>query len=153
MLLDWGNPSVFQIGKVEDDGAVKDWLDLDIPVETTTQLETIDGELKEARGEGGVIVDVKKKKNTYKFHFELFKKKGQSWPIEDIDGKVDGFYAMRLIPEDSTVEGFQFSKSVITVTRTYNTEDGTRKKYTMNVLNETDGTETIKPYTVETAEE
>lgn len=145
-MLDWGCPSSLEIGKVSN-GNVENWIKVDIPVETTVQLETIEGELKEARGEGGVIVSVKKKKNSYKFHFELFKKKGEQWPVEDIDGKVDGYYAMRLVPEDPTTEGFQFSKSVITVTDTYNVEDGTRKKFTMNVLNETDGSKTIKPYT------
>lgn len=145
--LNWGAPSELQIGKLSADGSVDNWIDIDTPVEDSVQLEPTEGELKEARGEGGVIVSVKKKKNTYKFSFELFKKKGVAFPVADVDGVIDGFYAMRLVPEDPTTEGIQFSKSVMSVTETFNTADGQRKKYVMNVINETDGTSTIKPYT------
>ena len=154
--LNWGAPSELQIGKLSADGTVDNWIDIDTPVEDSVQLEPTEGELKEARGEGelkeargegGVIVSVKKKKNTYKFSFELFKKKGVAFPVADVDGVIDGFYAMRLVPEDPTTEGIQFSKSVMSVTETFNTADGQRKKYVMNVINETDGTSTIKPYT------
>lgn len=146
-VLNWGGPKKVEIGKLgANDAAPSTWIELDIPVEDSVQLTTNDGDTQEARGEGGVIVDFKKKKNTYEFAFELFKKKNKAWPVEDIDGVVDGFYAMRLTPEDSDLDGIQFAKSVITAGDTYNTADGQRKPYVMHVINATSG-KTILPYT------
>lgn len=145
-ILKWGKPHI-QIGKVGSDGsAPATWIDVDNPVQDTTQLTTNDGNTHEALGEGGELVDFKQEKNRYEFAFELFVKKGVPMPVEDVDGVVDGHYAMRLTLEDETIEGIQFSKSTIAAKDTYNTADGQRKPYVMRVINETDGTKTIKPY-------
>ena len=144
--LNWGKPKI-EIGKLgENDAAPESWIEVDNPVKDTTTLETQDGEVQEAEGEGGELVDVKVAANKYTFSFELFVKKGVELPVADVDGKVEGFYAMRLTPEDETCAGIQFAKSVITAKDTYTAKDGQHKPYVMRVLNAKTGS-TILPYT------
>lgn len=144
--LNWGKPKI-EIGKLgENDAAPSSWIEVDNPVKDTTTLETQDGEVQEAEGEGGELVDVKVAANKYTFSFELFVKKGVELPVADVDGKVEGFYAMRLTPEDETCAGIQFAKSVITAKDTYTAKDGQHKPYVMRVLNAKTGS-TILPYT------
>lgn len=144
--LNWGKPKI-EIGKLgENDAAPTSWIEVDNPVKDTTTLETQDGEVQEAEGEGGELVDVKVAANKYTFSFELFVKKGVELPVADVDGKVEGFYAMRLTPEDETCAGIQFAKSVITAKDTYTAKDGQHKPYVMRVLNAQTGS-TILPYT------
>ena len=143
--LNWGKPKI-EIGKLgENDAAPGSWIEVDNPVKDTTTLETQDGEVQEAEGEGGELVDVKVAANKYTFSFELFVKKGVDLPVADVDGKVEGFYAMRLTPEDETCAGIQFAKSVVTAKDTYTANDGQRKPYVMHVLNAQTGS-TILPY-------
>ena len=144
--LNWGKPKI-EIGKLgENDAAPESWIVVDNPVKDTTTLETQDGEVQEAEGEGGELVDVKVAANKYTFSFELFVKKGVDLPVADVDGKVEGFYAMRLTPEDETCAGIQFAKSVVTAKDTYTAKDGQHKPYVMRVLNAKTGS-TILPYT------
>lgn len=144
--INWGKPKI-EIGKLgENDAAPESWIEVDNPVKDTTTLETQDGEVQEAEGEGGELVDVKVAANKYTFSFELFVKKGVELPVADVDGKVEGFYAMRLTPEDETCAGIQFAKSVITAKDTYTAKDGQHKPYVMRVLNAKTGS-TILPYT------
>ena len=144
--LNWGKPKI-EIGKLgENDAAPESWIVVDNPVKDTTTLETQDGEVQEAEGEGGELVDVKVAANKYTFSFELFVKKGVNLPVADVDGKVEGFYAMRLTPEDETCAGIQFAKSVVTAKDTYTAKDGQHKPYVMRVLNAKTGS-TILPYT------
>lgn len=144
-ILKWGKPLI-QIGKLgANDAAPSSWITIDNPVEDSTKLTTNDGDIQEARGEGGELVDVKKKRNSYEFAFELFVKQGVALPVQDVDGLVEGFYAMRLLPEDQSLDGIQFAKAVLTAGDTYNTADGQRKPYVMHVINSTSGA-TILPY-------
>lgn len=143
--LNWGKPKI-EIGLLgANDAAPSSWIVLDNPVKDTTQLTTQDGQTQEAEGEGGELVDFKNEANRYEFAFTLFKKKGQAWPVSDIDGKVAGFYAMRLTPEDATADGIQFAKSVMTAGDSYNVKDGQQKQYKMKVINAAAGA-TILPY-------
>ena len=144
--LNWGIPKI-EIGKLGDnDAAPTSWIEVDNPVKDTTTLDTQEGEVQEAEGEGGELVDIKVAANKYTFSFELFVKKGVELPVADVDGKVEGFYAMRLTPEDETCAGIQFAKSVITAKDTYTAKDGQHKPYVMRVLNAHTGN-TILPYT------
>lgn len=148
MILSWGKPTI-EIGLLGDNDAVPtEWIKVDNPVEDSAKLETAEGETKDAKGEGGELVDKKRKVNTYTFSFELFKKKGKDWPVKDVDGVIVGYYAMRLTPEDSTVPGISFTKSMISSQDTYNAADGQKKQYKMDVITDSNGT--IKPYTAPT---
>lgn len=146
-LLNWGKPKI-EIGKLgANDAAPTTWIEIDNPVINSTNLDTQEGAVQEAEGEGGELVDRRQGANRYTFSFELFVKAGKALPVADVDGKIEGYYAMRLTPEDSSVPGIKFAKSVMRAKDTYTAQDGQRKPYQMFVINETDGTSTIKPYT------
>lgn len=147
-VLNWGKPKI-EISKLDESGQpTKPWKVVDNPVKDSTNLETTEGETTEAEGEGDELVDIKVGKSRYKFSWENYKKQGVEPPVEDIDGKVEGFYAMRLTPEDANLDGIKFAKSVVTCTDTFTAKDGQKKKYTMNVLTADTG-KTILPYTKE----
>ena len=145
--LSWGKPSI-EFGKCGANGAAPTtWTKLAYdPVENSTKLTPTKGEKKEAKVEGGENEAVKYAKNTYVFEFEVRAAKGRSKPIEDADGVVDGEYAVRLTPEDATVEGILIDKATVSVEETFDTAEGKKWKYTFDVLKPATGNQ-VKPYT------
>lgn len=101
-----------------------DWTRLPTPKENSTQLTTAAGEKKEAKEEGGGVIDRRKAKNTYTLEFDLFYKKDTTPPFHHDDGIVAGNYAFRVTPEDSTCIGILIDNSIVSIEDTYNTEDG-----------------------------
>ena len=145
--LSWGKPSI-EFGKCGANGAAPttwDKLAFD-PVENSTKLTPTKGEKKEAKVEGGENEAVKYAKNTYVFEFEVRAAKGRSKPIVDVDGVVDGEYAIRLTPEDTTVEGILIDKATVSVEETFDIAEGKKWKYTFDVLQPATGNQ-VKPYT------
>lgn len=145
--LSWGKPSI-EFGKCGANGAAPTtWTKLAYdPVENSTKLTPTKGEKKEAKVEGGENEAVKYAKNTFVFEFEVRAAKGRTKPIEDADGVVDGEYAVRLTPEDSTVEGILIDKATVSVEETFDTAEGKKWKYTFDVLKPAEGNQ-VKPYT------
>lgn len=144
--LSWGKPKI-EIGLLGINGAAPtDWIEVDNPVENTSKLNTEAGDKKEAKGEGGELVDTRTGKSKYVFEFELYAKKGKTKPIEDEDGVILENYAVRLTPEDETLEGFILDKSSVSVVDTWDAENGKKWKYTFNALKPNTG-KICKPYT------
>lgn len=143
--LSWGKPKI-EIGLLGINGAAPtDWIEVDNPVENTSKLNTEAGDKKEAKGEGGELVDTRTGKSKYVFEFELYAKKGKTKPIEDEDGVILDNYAVRLTPEDETLEGFILDKSSVSVVDTWDAENGKKWKYTFNALKPNAG-KICKPY-------
>lgn len=139
MELSWGKP-VIKIGKLGDGGkAPTSWIDIPTPVENSTKLTPTKGAKKEAKIEGGENEAVKYAANTYTFEFELRAGKGRAKPVEDIDGIISGEYAVKLQPEDPTVEGIVIDRSVMSIEETFDTENGKKWKYTFDVLKPSTG--------------
>lgn len=139
MELSWGKP-VIKIGKLGDGGkAPISWIDIPTPVENSTKLTPTKGAKKEAKIEGGENEAVKYAANTYTFEFELRAGKGRAKPVEDIDGIISGEYAVKLQPEDPTVEGIVIDRSVMSMEETFDTENGKKWKYTFDVLKPSTG--------------
>lgn len=151
--LSWGKPTI-EFGKCGADGAAPTtWTKLAYdPVENSTKLTPTKGEKKEAKVEGGENEAVKYGKNTYVFEFEVRAAKGRTKPIDDSDGVVEGEYAVRLTPEDSTVEGILIDKATVSVEETFDTAEGKKWKYTFDVLKPKTGNQ-VKPYTAPTTPE
>ena len=145
--LSWGKPTI-EFGKCGADGAAPTtWTKLSYdPVENSTKLTPTKGEKKEAKVEGGENEAVKYAKNTYVFEFEVRAAKGRTKPIVDSDGVVDGEYAVRLTPEDPTVEGILIDRATASVEETFDTAEGKKWKYTFDVLKPASGNQ-VKPYT------
>lgn len=145
--LSWGKPTI-EFGKCGADGAAPTtWTKLSYdPVENSTKLTPTKGEKKEAKVEGGENEAVKYGKNTYVFEFEIRAALGRTKPIEDADGVVADEYAFRLTPEDSACEGILIDRSVVSVEETFDTTEGKKWKYTVDVLKPIEGNQ-VKPYT------
>lgn len=134
MELSWGKPTI-KIGKLGANGAAPTtWIDIPTPVENSTKLTPTKGTKKEAKIEGGENEAVKYSANTYTFEFEIRAGKGRAKPVEDIDGVIAGEYAVKMQPEDSTVEGIVIDRSTMSEEETYDTENGKKWKYTFDVL-------------------
>lgn len=145
--LSWGRPTI-EFGKCGADGAAPTtWKTLGFdPVENSTKLTPTKGEKKEAKVEGGANEAVRYARNTYAFEFEIRAAKGRQKPIEDSDGVVEGEYAFRLIPEDAECEGILIERSVVSVEESFDTAEGKKWKYTVDVLKPANGNQ-VKPYT------
>lgn len=105
-VLSWGKPKI-EFGLLGDGDTLPTvWKEMPEIVEDTSKLIPTKGEKKEATGEGGEVIDIRHKRNKYLFECEVFVKKGDVKPIADNDGIVSGKYAVRLTPEDDTLEGF-----------------------------------------------
>lgn len=143
--LAWGKPTI-KIGKLPASGDYTDitnWIAIPTPVEGTTQMQTTKGDKTEAKIEGGTNEDVKYKKNTYALEFEIYAKKGRTKPIADVDGIIDGEYALKLQPEDASVAGIIIQKAHVSVEDTWNAEDGGKWKYTFDALEPDSGNQIL----------
>ncbi len=143
--LSWGKPKI-EIGLIPANGAMADittWITIPTPVENSTVLNTTKGDKKEAKLEGGGYEDIKYNKNTYSLEFELYAKKGRSKPVVDDDGVVAGNYALRLQPEDKTVEGIVIPVGALSVEDTWSAEDGGKWKYTLDALEPASGNQIL----------
>lgn len=141
MILKWGKPLLEIIKLVDGEipSSSPQWTALDNPVQDSTQLATTEGDVAEANGEGGELVDAYVKASTYSLTFQLFAKKGSAKPIEDEDGVILDEYAIRLTPEDDTLPGFMLPKCRVSVVDTFTAADGERWQYTFRALKPTTG--------------
>lgn len=146
-VLSWGKPKVeFVVAVNGTVPATPTWIQAPIIVDKTAQLTSVKGNVIEALGEGGELVDKRTDKNKYTFEFEVFVKKGDTRPITDEDGIITDRYAVRLTPEDATTEGFQMNHCSVTVEETWSSEQGKRLKYSFAGLKPATGNILI-PYT------
>lgn len=122
------------------------WKALPTPKEGTTKVTANAGDVKEAKEEGGGLVDVRYSANTYTLEFDLYVRKGEDRPFEDVDGIVAGEHAFRITPEDEACEGCQIDRSMVRVDESYSTEEGKMLHYVCQCLKPKAG-KTVKPYT------
>ena len=144
--LSWGKPTI-EFGKCGANGAAPTtWTKLAYdPVESSTKLTPTKGEKKEAKVEGGENEAVKYARNTYAFEFEIRAAKDREKPNDGSDGGAEGEYAFRLTPEDTTCEGILIERSVVSLEESYDTAEGKKWKYTVDVLKPASGNQ-VKPY-------
>jgi len=127
-----------------------EWTTLPTPKEGTTSLEQQEGEVTEAKEEGGAVVDRRVGAPTGVLTFQLFQKKGETIPITHHDGQVEGEKAFRVIPvEDKACHGVQLDRCRVTVAMSYSTADGILYTVKCAVLKPATG-DMIKLYTVPT---
>ena len=139
MILSWGKPKIEKASSVNGapSGA---YSALDTPKEDTTQLNTTAGDNVEAKEEGGDLVDVIYKKNTYTLEFDIFVKKGKPLPFNDVDGVVDGEFAIKVTPEDNTCVGILIERCTVRVETRYTSADGILQHVTCTPLKPANGT-------------
>ena len=132
--LSWGKPTI-KIGKIQANGdAPSSWIEIPTPVENSTKLTPTKGSKVEAKLEGGDNEAVRYGKNTFQFEFEIRAAKGRKKPVEDNDGVIEGEYSLKLQPENPAVEGVVIERGTLSMEPTFDTENGTKWKYTLDVL-------------------
>lgn len=122
------------------------WVEIDTPREDSTSLETNEGTDLEAREEGGEVVDRIGSASSYALSFELFKKKGEAFPMSDKEsrGVVSGEYAIRVSSDiDSEAPGYQIDRAAVKTARLYSPGDTYRKQFTFSALKPASG-DTVK---------
>lgn len=141
-VLSWGKCDIKHKG-----GSDTAFTSIDTPKSDTTKLTSTAGQETTATEEGGAIVDYRRGKTTYQLEFDIFVKKGGPAPfVTDDDGVVEGEHAFQVIPEDTTCEGIQIDRSVLSVEKNYSTADGIILHYVAKVLKPATGA-SVKPYT------
>lgn len=144
-ILSWGKCKIETCPSA--DGAPNNsWTELDTPKDGTTHMTTEQGEVTEAKEEGGEVVDVRIGKSKATFEFTLFKKKGKALPFTDTDGYIAGEHAFRLTPETTGAPGFIIDRASVSVVHEYSTQDGWLAKYTVKALKPKTGA-TVKDHT------
>lgn len=146
-VLSWGKP-LLEIAPYVNGAlpATPTWAALPESKENSTKLTTSKGAKKEAKAEGGETIDIRYSKNGYMFETEIFVKKGDDKPIEDVDGVIVDNYAFRLTPEDDTLEGYLLEKAVVHVEEIWSSDEGKIWKYSFDGLKPASGA-ILKPYT------
>ena len=128
--LMWGE-ALAAIAKKKSDGTYEGFNKLPRCVENALQLSTTKGEKKEAKVEGGGFEAVKYNANVYalamSFRRGLENGKLRVFPFEDVDGVVDGIYALRVQPEDKESGGLAVMEVVISTEDTFTAADGAIK--------------------------
>ena len=119
--LSWGKPRIF-IKDLDTNGA--NWVELNTPVENSTELQPTKGDKIEAPIEGGQVEDVKYKASKYAVVYNIRKLKGRSVPIPHKDGVVEKNYGFMLMPEDGTNIGFYIEKTTVSVDDNFTCEEG-----------------------------
>lgn len=128
-VLSYGKPKI-EIAELDADDNMSPWVQIDVPKDGTTSMETQEGDNTEYLEEGGGLVDSYRKASKYSLAFELYAKKGFQKPIADVNGVVTKNYAVRLTPEDPETYGFILYKCSVSCVETHTVADGMMWKYT-----------------------
>lgn len=149
--ISWRKPKI-EIGKLgANDALPAEWIEVDTPVIDTTKITCVKGDKKEFKEEGGGIVDVFYQGNNYTGEFQLYAKVGKAKPVVDVDGIIEGDYAIRISPENPLIPGKIMDKVRLSCEDNIETaSDGERWKYTYDVLKPATGNK-VKPYTPDVA--
>lgn len=132
-VLSYGKPKI-EIAELDADDNMSPWVQIDVPKDGTTSMDTQEGDNTEYLEEGGGLVDSYRKSSKYTLNFELYAKKGFQKPIADVNGVVTKNYAIRLTPEDPETYGFILYKCSVSCVETHTVADGMMWKYTFNGL-------------------
>ncbi|MDR0864959.1 MAG: hypothetical protein LBO74_08515 [Candidatus Symbiothrix sp.] len=116
------------------------------PVLDSFNLDSDDGDELKAQYEGGDIADYKRLANQPYIEFDRFVEKGTAKPIPDNDGVVTSEYAIRVIPEDTTLEGRQMPRCTVSVKELWKSADGIKLHYTFRGMKPATGN-VLQPYT------
>ena len=146
-ILGWGKPTLEHTESVGGaPGESATWKKLPVAKKDTTKLTPTAGEEIKAEEEGGDVVDSRSGKNSSVLEFDIFVKKGEARPFDDIDGVIAGEHAFRLTPEDEECEGFQIDRASLRAEESYTAADGRTIHYVATALKPKEG-RMVKPYT------
>lgn len=132
--ITWGKPLV-EFGLTgEEDAAPSSFKTMPTAEENTVLLTTVKGSANELYGEGHELVARKMQKSYKQLAMSVFIPSGTEEPIPDEDGVVKDEYAVRLTPEDDTLEGFIMRKCSVEVEEEWSSAKGKMLKYIFSSL-------------------
>lgn len=138
ITLAWGAPLIEALAL---SGTNNTWKKFPTPAEGTTTLNVTQGEKIEAKIEGGTNEAVKYKANTYQLVFNIRQANDRTVMddfIKDNDGVVNGEYAIRITPENSSAVHALIRRASVNVQLSYTPDEGWVKIYTFDALKPTD---------------
>lgn len=134
MNITWGKPLV-EFGLTgADDAAPAAFTAMPVIEENTALLTTVKGSAQELYGEGHELVARKMQKSYKQFAMSVFIPSGVADPISDDDGAINDEYAVRLTPEDDTLDGFIMRKCSVEVEEEWSSAKGKQLKYIFSSL-------------------
>ena len=139
MKINFGTPKIEYCRSVNG-RPFGEWKELDLPKQSTSQLDTPDGTTTQAIDEAGKVVDQFTTPGASTLEFELFRKKGLAFPFADVNGVVSDEYAFRVSSKiDPNVPAYQIDRGSVFAKKTWNVTDGYRKAYTVTALDPAEG--------------
>ncbi len=144
-VLSWGKPQV-EYALLDASGRPGQYKAFPEIVQGTATLEAVEGDLLEAKQEGGERVDARRSASSYTFKLSLFAKKNSTKPIEDTNGIVAGNYAIRLTAEDPAAIGFFMARASVSAGESWTAEQGTYWNYTFEGLAPVGGGRIVTAY-------
>lgn len=133
MNISWGKVTIkYRTYKSTAYQSADAWSAMSIPVEGSTTLNITEGDTKEAKQEGGAVVDSVTGDNTYELVWRIFVKKTDAqnpYPIDAVNGKVTGEHAFRLIPEDNACLGIEIPRASVRVLEQFSSDEGITLEY------------------------
>lgn len=134
-ILNWGECLVLARKYADNGSKGSAWTAFDTPVESSTTLETTEGDKTEATVEGGDNEAVRRAKNKYALSLEERMGAGYTYKLDDEDGVIDGEYEVLVVPKEyATAPSMYIPKASASVSDSYNSADGTKLKYTFDAL-------------------
>ena len=146
-VLKWGKPLIEWAPSTNGEaGTGASWKAFPEIKKDTAKLNIAKGDKKEALEEGGGVVDVRYGTGKNTLVLTIYLQKGAERPIEHNDGIVPGEYAVRITPEDATMEGYLMDRCSVTAEEEWTAEEGGLITYTFEGLKPKAG-KVVKPYT------
>lgn len=148
-VLAWGKPTIEYIKLVNDEIPLGgSWSTMPNPKQNSFAMNTSEGEVKQAFGEGGILVDEIRAAATTTIEFDIFAA-GEDFqlPIPAVNGLVSDSYAIRVTPQDEKLTGIIFKRASVGVVTSWTAEDGILHHYTFTAVqpkNESDAM--VEPY-------
>jgi hypothetical protein len=130
--LIWADANV-EIAPVVESGT-QTFVAVDKPALGTTTLSTTEGDVLEARDESNAIVDSITRASDVTLVFNLFKKKGGTKPIADVNGVVAQEYSVRWWGIDPTAGGYLMPRCSVSVQESFTVAEGGQWIYTFRGL-------------------
>ena len=132
--ITWGKPLIeFGLTGAED-AAHSSFKTMPTAEENTVLLTTVKGSANELYGEGHELVARKMQKSYKQLAMSVFIPSGTEDPIPEEDGVVKDEYAVRLTPEDDTLDGFIMRKCSVEVEEEWSSAKGKMLKYIFSSL-------------------
>lgn len=139
MKITWGKPKIEFAKTVAEGTEPTSFETMPTQQEGTVVLSTTVATPDELFGEGHELVARRAKRPTYVLVMDVFIEAGGERPIEAVDGVIADNYAVKLTPEDDTLDGFIFKSSQVDAEETWSSAEGTKVRYTFTAMKPTVG--------------